>query len=159
MQKKLYELDCREGDFFLVGSLVKIREALEQVFEEKTGIFVSIQEDDEDEDVTFSFHTDNYGDLPVETLENFEKKGWLKDDWTSILLEQTKSTISLYSKNSVARNSVPSSTLDGSEIAICHFHQEPNIDANKSITVDFGEGSITKVPVCEDCYQAIIVKN
>ncbi|MFE7064474.1 hypothetical protein ACFVAD_20275 [Sutcliffiella sp. NPDC057660] len=158
MQKNLYELDCRAGDFFLVGSLVKIREALEQVFEAKTGIFVSIQEEDEDGDIIFSFHSDNYGDLPLETLENFEKKGWLKDDWTSIILEQTKSTIALYSKNSVATNDVHSSAIEGKEIAICHFHQDPYIEANKSITVDFGEGNITKVTVCEECYEAIVVK-
>ncbi|UAL49815.1 hypothetical protein K7887_22105 (plasmid) [Sutcliffiella horikoshii] len=96
MEKRLYELDCRAADFFLVGSLVKVREALEEVFSDKTGNWVQLQEEDEEGEISFSFHSDNYGDLPLKTLELFEKKGWLIDDWTEIILEQTKSTITLF---------------------------------------------------------------
>ncbi|NLP52057.1 hypothetical protein [Bacillus sp. RO1] len=96
--KKLYELDCRHGDFFLVGSLEKIREALQEVFDDKTGIFVMLQEDDEDGEVAFSFHSENYADLSENALEEFEKRGWLTDDWTDIILSETQSTIILYSK-------------------------------------------------------------
>lgn len=64
-----------QGDVLLVESdECTVREKIEVLLEEKTGVFVSLQENIDDEEFEVCLHSDNWDDVDEEELDSLQQQ-------------------------------------------------------------------------------------